>query len=145
MSFPFHVFSGPVVFSTKKEIKKVTKDVATSFDFKHDNTDILNKVLDSGFYCNQNCVNFLFKNSDKFGRYNINMLIIVYNLMDYCMINFQTDELRVIRDVLFNGTFISYLSYLKVDTDDIPLNILENRIDIQLEIYRDILLGIIKS
>lgn len=145
MSFPFHVLSGPKIISSKKDTKKVTKEIATNFNFKQENSDILSKILDSGFYCSELCVKFLFDNSDKFKYHNIQMLIITYNLMVFCMMNFQRDDVDVLKNELFSGKFVSYDAFLKTDTEGISTTVLENRIEIELSIYRDFLLNIINN
>jgi hypothetical protein len=145
MSFPFHVFNKTQHSSEIKKAKKVSKDVATSFDFAGDNDEILKKILDDHFYCHPDCISFLSNNCDKFQRYNMHMIIIVYNLMVVSQNISRSDDVKLLMGLLNSNSFVSYNSYLRNDTDGIQQNMLDLRIETEVGIYRKILLDIIHS
>lgn len=145
MSFPFHIFSESHKKDSKIFFRKATRETSTKFNYGEENTELMKKILDEGFYSNNLCVRFLFDNSRKFNRLNLHMVIIVYNLMYYCFNKYGNDNLDTIYNEFINKSLTGYFDYLNNETNEIPDNVLNARIKIEFNIYRNILLNIINE
>jgi hypothetical protein len=145
MSFPFHVFASSVPKAGEKQKKILSKKPATTFNYGNENNEIINKILDerqSGeiFQCDRRCLSVIKQNCDKFKRLNMHMIIIVCNLMFRCMEKYGNDNVETLFNELKSGNYTSYNSFLRNDTSSIADNILDYRIKIEFEVYREILL-----